>query len=288
MTDIHRRALIPSAFLLAALAVAPAGASTITDYRAALPLDAEWSRSDYWKNPRVERSIYTFEYRGREAQLTQLIEAEWTDVEHLVKPQDMERVGRQPSGRAVNSMEFHQLYDLPQTFAEYGAFCAVLVERDTMAPLKWEYLFYDTCGGIVKRLDANKAPARLVADGYWEGHAVHETPTLEDTWISDGLPLTLRALPLAEGYTSRVPLAITDRGRATDPIRIVDADIRVKAAQASVPAGHFDVWRVDVEGKGFSASYWFERTPVRKLVAYEIGGTRYELLTQDIIDYTNE
>jgi len=275
-------------FLAAAISPRPARAAEFAEPRAALPLDTAWACQDYWKNPRVERSIFTFTFRGREAQVTQLVEAEWTDVEHLVKPQDLEAVGRTPSGHAVHSMEFHQLYDMPTTFGEFGAFCEVLVARDTMAPLKWGYNFYDTCGSIAKRLAANREPATLDVDGYWEGRAAYTTPSLEGAWLADGLPLTLRALPLAEGYAARVPLALTDRGRATGPLAIVDAAIAVTAAKSAVPAGAFDTWRVAVDAKGFSALYWFERSPVRKLVAYEVGGVRYELLKQDIIDYANE
>ncbi|MFN0151419.1 MAG: hypothetical protein ACKVU1_12015 [bacterium] len=276
------------AMLATAISPMPARATEFADLRAALQLDAAWAYHDHWKNPRVERSIFTFTFRGREAQVTQLVEAEWTDVEHLVKPQDLEAVGRTPSGRAVHSMELHQLYDMPTTFGEFGAFCGVLVARDTMAPLKWDYNFYDTCGSIAKRLAANREPAVLEADGYWEGRATYTTPSLEGVWISDGLALTLRALPLAEGYAARVRLAITDRGRVTAPLAIADAKIAVTTAKTAVPAGAFDTWRVAVDAKGFTALYWFERTPVRKLVAYEVGGVRYELLKQDVIDYADE
>jgi len=292
VTEAARARAALRAIALAAFAAAatppPAAGAQFAEPRAALPLDAAWAYQDHWKNPRVERSIFTFTFRGREAQVTQFVEAEWTDVEHLVKPQDLEAVGRTASGRAVHSMEMHQLYDMPTTFGEFGAFCEVLVARDTMAPLKWGYNFYDTCGSIAKRLAANREPATLETDGYWEGRAAYTTPSLAGVWLADGLPLTLRALPLAEGYTARVPLALTDRGRATGPLAIADAAIAVSAARSAVPAGAFDTWRVAVDAKGFSARYWFERTPVRKLVAYEVGGVRYELLAQDIIDYANE
>lgn len=271
----------------AASAHAPRGA-VVTEFRAAIPLDRAWSRLDYWDNPRVERSIFSFRFRGREAKMTMLVEAEWTDLEHLVKPQDLEAVGRRPSGRAAHSMEMHQLLDMPATFGPFGAFNEVLVERDTMAPLKWGYLFHDTCGGIVKRLFANRKPPTLAVDGYWEGIAEYESPPLDGAWLDEALPLTLRALPLAPGYAARVPLALTGRGRATEAPRVVPATIAAAEESVSVPAGRFDAWRVDVRADGFDGVYWLARTPVREVIAYEVGATRYALLSRDIIDYANE
>ncbi|RMD97956.1 MAG: hypothetical protein D6812_14335 [Deltaproteobacteria bacterium] len=258
-------------------------------HRPALPLDTGWAFDPYWKNPRVERSIYEIDAAGKEGRVTHLLEAEWTDARHLVKPQDLEQTGHTPSGEAFHSMEFHALYEFPRKFATYAAFLEVLFDRHTMAPVKWQYAFHDTCGVIYKTIRGNTRT--LEVDSYWEGRFQHPIASLEGVWFSDGLPVALRALPLAPGFRAEVQLLLNERGKPTPPPTIVPARIVVgKPERVSVPAGTFSALLVSVVAEGFEGHFWFDPDGVRPLVRFEIvqGGvrTKYILEKRDIIDYT--
>lgn len=261
-------------------------------HKAALSLNPEWAFDAYWKNPRVERTIFHITLPdGKEGSVTHLVEAEWTDAVHLVKPQDLERTGSPVSGENFHSMEFHALYDYPRTFATYRAFMEILFDRHSLAPVKWQYAFHDTCGVIYKTIHGNTQ--KLSVDSYWEGRKSFGIPSLEGVWFSDGLPLSLRALPLTSDYRNDVKLLLNERDIKTDQPNIVNAKIEVVQKEViSTPAGQFECFLVRVHAPGFAGKYWLDQSGTHPLIRFEVGEgnqvTKYVLKQLDIIDYATE
>lgn len=121
------------------------------------------------------------------------------------------------------------------------------VDRRTLAPL-----YYHSSGsGETSVLLFSPGQVRSVFDD-GPDTAVVEVP--EPVFLSAAMDLVLAALPLAEGYTTRLAVFDPEEGVQTALVEVRGAEEVSLARGRRVPA-----WRVRVSRGGASGTYWMDR-----------------------------
>jgi hypothetical protein len=122
-----------------------------------------------------------------------------------------------------------------------------VVDRRTLAPL----YHYSAGPDEVTELEFSPGQVRALVDEGIEGPV---TEIAEPVFLSAAMDLVLGALPLAEGYSTRVAVYDSEEGLTTAVVEVRGAEeVRVSRG-VRVPA-----WRVRVSRGGATGTYWIDR-----------------------------
>ncbi|MBI3723031.1 hypothetical protein HY251_03610 [bacterium] len=239
----------------------PSGASS----RESSLLEASWddgkaevSRYD------AERTIYK---APRKYELVSIFVKESFDPRTRTKP-DAPRAG------VLDAMKLMRVEDVPTgRLYRYRQTLTVRIARSEPARvLDAAFGSQEWCGNTSCLLVPRGASLVRSVHSYFDGEGDYEETLPGETWLEDQLPATLRALPLAVGFSLEVkllPSIVSNRQpRGVVPLlsRLkVDGDETIETGVGSLACARVSVSR---EGETLS-TLWIARDPPRALARYE-------------------
>jgi hypothetical protein len=191
-----------------------------------------------------------------------------------------------PPGGLIRVLKNNQQWDIPSGVYSYRQMASVFLDMSELRPLKVTFTSHELCGNTFYQLLAPRGDRRkgtLQFFSYFDGEADQSFPVdLTGVQVYDGLPVSLRAIPFAEGYTERLDLLgslASSHGRAP---RIRPVEVRV-TGQETIETGLGEIlaWTVNVGDRSRSGEidhFWFEKDRPHRLLRWDqADGGRYVL-----------
>jgi hypothetical protein len=175
-------------------------------------------------------------------------------------------------------------YDTHQMISAY-------LERATLRPVKLAMSNFESCGMTFVEVLPQGEHLSHISHSYWDGEGDRSLsiPFAADDLLYDALPLRLRGIDFAQSGPRNVNVLPTQMAGRVKNLKLVPMTLQVAGREkVKVPAGEFDVFRVELlrpEGKD---RYYFEAASPHRLVKMEAAdGGLYQLRKSLRLDYWN-
>ena len=197
------------------------------------------------------------------------------------------------------ALKLNWVVDVPTGIYTYRQMASVFLDRRTGLPFRETFASHEWCGSTFKDL---KQVTRTTASTFnyaWtsyfgsEGKGSKTVRAIGDALWSDALPVTLRGLPFGgEKKNWNAEVLPTLWANKAQPDKMKPAKVTVNIANKesiNVPAGEFEVWRVEVNYSAESQEvYYIETKPPHRLIQmHRADGAEYKLRKTMRIDYWN-
>lgn len=245
------------------------------------PARAGWGDAKLWNDGRAEVAVYDAERvtygKPRSFREQILIVKEDLRADTLVKAD-------QPKAqKTIRVFKMNQVQKFDTENYPYSILTTVFAPvKEPGRPLKITVGSQEWCGNTFKILTArDPASASLTWYSYFDGEA-DQTVTLPlgpGDVFEDQLPLALRALPLAAGFSTEIRLwdsLASNRGvepRVSTAVVTVAGEEIVRCRAGSLPS-----WKVTVSRPDSTDVYWFEKAAPGILTRMETSDGRKRLL----------
>ncbi len=246
-----------------------------------LSFAGSWAKNNLWDDGRAEVAVYESELvrygLPRQFKEQLIVVKEDFVADTLVKADDPKKK------TTIAVLKLNQVQKFDTENYPYSFLTSVFVrESDPREVIKITVGSQEWCGNTFKiyrgRLGENSGT--LEWHSYFDGEAdgSQSIALSTDDYFEDQLPLSLRELPLKEGYAQSIrvwPSLTNNRGQALqaeDRILTVTEDI-VRCRAGSLPS-----WKVTLQKESLSDIYWFEKAFPHILTKMETHDGRKRLL----------
>ena len=252
--------------------------------------EGPFSRNPLWDDGKAEMSLYDVEaplygeMRRFEARMIVVKEDFKRDLR--VKSDD----GPVP-GRTQEVLKLNHLRDIPAgTYDEHEMISAHL-DRDSMRPVKLTMSHFESCGITFVEALPEGDHLTLTSHSYWdkEGDRTLKIPFGAGDLLYDALPLQIRGMDLAAMPPRTLKILPTQMSGRVKKVALASMTLRVAGKERlRVPAGDFDVFRVELARSEGKDRYYFEVAFPHRLVKMETAeGGVYKLRKSLRLDYWN-
>jgi hypothetical protein len=244
------------------------------------PARASWGNK-LWNDGRAEVAVYDSECvvdgtpRAFREHLLVVKEALHSDT--LIKADDPKAKSVVP----VFELQQQQTFDVGN-YPRHVAVSAFVKEDDTQKVVKISAASQDWVGTKFMTLktspDGSEATLLSYSPIDGQGDKTSELAWGKDDYMEDALPLSLRALPLKDGYEMKIklwPAVLTSTG----DLAAVDALVSVSGPEdVRSHAGTLSCWVVAIKKPAGTDTYWFEKKEPHVLIKMETADGRKRLL----------
>ncbi|MCG3204463.1 MAG: hypothetical protein KCHDKBKB_01178 [Elusimicrobia bacterium] len=257
-------------------------ALTLSVVPGAAGVAGSWGKDSLWNDGRAEVAVYDSERiiygQPRHFKEHLIIVKEDMRMDTLVKADDPKK---QPIMRVF---KLNQIQKIDTQNYPYNYMTSVFVKDDPIQQVvKMTVGSQEWCGNTFKiyKGSPNNEAGTLMWNSYFDGEADQSTElTLgKDDYFEDQLPLSLRALPLKEGFEKKIRVwdsLTTNRGV---PPQVVEVQLKVQAKETiRSRAGSIPCWMVELKKPTGTDLYWFEVKAPHILVKMETSDGRKRLL----------
>jgi hypothetical protein len=234
-------------------------------------LDPGFARDPYFADGKAEINSYQAQLQiygapRQAASLIHIVVSEDHLPESLVKADDWRTPGLVPM------LKFNYVTSVRTGIYTYQQMLSFFFERADLHLAKMTLAHHEWCGNSFKELVNFRGRSAYSFNTYWEGQGDGSFPVAfpADLVVYDALPVQLRALRFADGMTATFPLLGRQLSSKAAPPSWPLATLRVKGAvREAVPAGAFEVWRLDLRHAGGVDQLAFERAFPHRLVSWQ-------------------
>ena len=272
--------------MAALLAIALGTAAVPRQIRAA----ESFAGAPLWDDGKAELNLYDareiVDGQEREFEARMIVVKEDFKQDRLVKSDD----GPVP-GKTLEVLKLNHLRLIPTGSYDYHQMISAYLERRSLRPVKLAMSHFESCGMTFVELVPQGGHLSHTSHSYWdgEGDRALSIPFGADDLLYDALPLQLRGIDFSQGKPREVRVLPSQMSGRVKNLQLVRMTLQVAGRErVVVPAGEFEVFRVELlrpEGKD---RYYFEAGSPHRLVKMETaGGGLYQLRKSLRLDYWN-
>lgn len=244
---------------------------------------SSWGKNNLWDDGRAEVAVYDAErivYDAPRQFKEQLI-----TVKEDLRADTLVKADEPKKQKVIRAFKLNQIQKFDTENYPYSYLTSVFVKEAPLSSvLKMTVGSQEWCGNTFKifKQTGDGKSGSLTWYSYFDGEAdgAYELQMAADDYFEDQLPLSLRELPFAPGYTKKIRLMetiTTNHWKMSVPaegvLKVVGEEV-VRCYAGSIPA-----WQVAIERKAGGVDYyWFEKAYPHILVRMETQDGRKRLL----------
>jgi len=195
------------------------------------------------------------------------------------------------AGKTVEVLKFNHLRVIPAGSYDEHEMVSVYLERNSLRPEKLAMSHFESCGLTFVEILPEGDHLSLTTHSYWdkEGDRTLKVPFGSADLLYDALPLQIRGMDLATMSPRNLKILPTQlSGKVRNPA-LAPMSLQVLGKErVQVPAGDFEVFRVELTRLEGKDRYYFEVAFPHRLVKMETaGGGVYRLRKSMRLDYWN-
>jgi hypothetical protein len=249
-----------------------------------------FSTDPLWDDGKAELSLY-------DAELSLYGERRSFEARMIVVKEDFKKDLRVKSdagpvpGKTFEVLKLNHLRTIPAGSYDDHEMVSVYLDRDSLGLAKLAMSHFESCGITFVEVLSEGDHINHTSHSYWDGEGDRslKLPFGAGDFLYDALPLQIRGMDLATLKPQSLMVLPSQMSGKVRNVLLVPMTLRVAGTErVQVPAGNFQVFRVELARREAIDRYYFEVAFPHRLVKWETAeGGAYRLRKSLRLDYWN-